>query len=114
VKKLLDPRLVLEDNISMIRHSVLFSFKEGTDEANIEKIEREFNLLKSVISEIASMEWGLNNSPEGKTKGFTHMFLLTFKNVYDRDSYLIHPKHQAFSGKVGPYLEDVLVFDYEF
>ncbi len=97
----------------MIRHSVLFSFKEGIDEAEIEKIENEFNQLKFVISEIASMEWGINNSPEGKTKGFTHMFLLTFNNIYDRDSYLIHPKHQAFSGIVGPYLEDVFVFDYE-
>ncbi|RKX82028.1 MAG: Dabb family protein, partial [Spirochaetes bacterium] len=72
----------------MIRHSVLFSFKEGIDEAEIEKIENEFNQLKFVISEIASMEWGINNSPEGKTKGFTHMFLLTFNNIYDRDSYL--------------------------
>lgn len=97
----------------MIRHCVLFSFKEGTDEDKIEKIENEFNLLKSVIPEIVGMEWGLNNSPEGKAKGFTHMFLLTFNNVYDRDSYLIDPKHQAFSGMVGPYLEDVLVFDYE-
>ena len=97
----------------MIRHSVLFSFKEGTDEADLEKIENKFNLLKSEISEILEFEWGLNNSPEGKTKGFTHMFLLTFKNLYDRDSYLIHPKHQAFSGLVGPYLEDVLVFDYD-
>ncbi len=97
----------------MIRHCVLFSFKEGTDEAEIEKIESEFNLLKSVIPEILEMEWGLNNSPEGKTKGFTHMFLLTFSNVYDRDSYLIHPDHMAFSGMVGSYIKDVLVFDYE-
>lgn len=59
------------------------------------------------------MEWELNNSPKGKTKGFTHMFLLTFNNVYDRDSYLIHPRHQVFSGMVGSYLEDVLVFDYQ-
>ncbi len=97
----------------MIRHSVLFSFKEGTDEAEIEKVEREFNLLKSVIPEITGMEWGINNSPEGKTKGFTHMFLLTFNTVYDRDSYLIHPRHQEFSGMVGSFLSDVLVFDYE-
>jgi Stress responsive A/B Barrel Domain len=97
----------------MIRHCVLFSFIEGTDEAGIDRIERDFNLLKTVIPEIADMEWGLNNSPEGKTKGFTHMFLLTFNNVYDRDSYLIDPNHQAFSSLVGPFLKDVLVFDYE-
>ena len=97
----------------MIRHSVLFSFKDGTDESDLERIETKFNLLQFVIPEIVDMEWGLNNSPEGKTKGFTHMFLLMFNNIYDRDSYLIHPKHQEFSGMVGPYLEDVLVFDYE-
>jgi len=97
----------------MIRHSVLFSFKEGTDQEEIEKIETKFNILQFDIPEIVDMEWGLNNSPEGKTKGFTHMFLLTFNNVYNRDSYLIHPKHQEFSRMVGPFLSDVLVFDYE-
>ncbi len=102
----------MNDNRFMIRHSVLFSFKDGTDEASIDKIENEFKHLELVIPEIVNLEWGLNNSPEGKTKGFTHMFLLTFNNVYDRDSYLIHPKHQAFSSMVGPFLEDVLVFDY--
>lgn len=103
----------LHDNGSMIRHCVLFSFKETSDKSEIEKIESEFNLLKSVIPEIIEMEWGLNNSPEGKTKGFTHMFLISFNNVYDRDSYLIHPEHMAFSGLAGPHLDDVLVFDYE-
>ena len=97
----------------MIRHCVLFSFKEGTTENEVKRIEDEFHLLKFAIPEIAEMEWGLNNSPEGKTHGFTHMFLLTFSTVYARDSYLIHPDHMAFSGMVGPYLEDVLVFDYE-
>ena len=58
----------------MIRHSVLFSFKEGTEKADLEKIENKFNSLPSLIPEIIDMEWGLNNSPEGKTKGFTHMF----------------------------------------
>ncbi len=97
----------------MIRHCVLFSFKEETTENEVRRIEDEFHLLKFVIPEIVEMEWGLNNSPEGKTHGFTHMFLLSFSSLTDRDSYLVHPEHQAFSEMVGPYIEDVLVFDYE-
>ncbi len=57
-------------------------------------------------------EWGLNNSPEGLEKGFTHCFFLTFKSEADRAIYLPHPDHKAFGSVLKPYLEDVLVIDY--
>jgi len=97
---------------SLLRHVVLFKFKEGTTSENIEKVEDAFSALPSKISEIQGYEWGLNNSPEGLEKGFTHCFFLTFKSEEDRAIYLPHPDHKAFGAVLTPYLDDVLVVDY--
>ena len=68
--------------------------------------------LKNKISEIVSIEWGKNNSPEGLNQGFTHCFFVTFKDEADRDTYLPHPDHQAFVKLLKPFLDKVLVVDY--
>ncbi|WP_411031423.1 Dabb family protein [Spongiimicrobium sp. 3-5] len=97
---------------SVLRHVVLFKFKEGTPANKISEIETAFRSLPAKIPEIASLEWGLNNSPEGLEKGFTHCFLLTFNSEQDRTVYLPHADHKAFGALLTPHLEDVLVVDY--
>ncbi len=97
---------------SLLRHVVIFKFKEGTSQKDIAKVESAFAALPSKISEIVGYEWGLNNSPEGLEKGFTHCFFLTFKSEEDRATYLPHPDHKAFGAILGPHLDDVLVIDY--
>ena len=97
---------------SLLRHVVLFKFKEGTSAENIKKVEDAFRALPSKISQIKGYEWGLNNSPEGLEKGFTHCFFLTFNSAEDRAIYLPHPDHKAFGKVLGPHLDDVLVVDY--
>ena len=99
-------------NDSLLRHVVLFKFKEGTTEQDITKVESAFSALPSKITEIIGYEWGLNNSPEGLEKGFTHCFFLTFKSEEDRAIYLPHPDHKAFGAVLTPHLDDVLVVDY--
>jgi hypothetical protein len=97
---------------SVLRHVVLFKFKPGTPAGEIDKVQESFVALKSKIPEIATLEWGINNSPEGLDKGFTHCFFLTFRSEKDRETYLPHPDHRAFGDLLGPILEDVLVVDY--
>lgn len=97
---------------SLLRHVVLFKFKEGTSQADIDKVQKAFSALPSKIPQIAGYEWGLNNSPEGLNKGLTHCFLLTFKSEEDRAIYLPHPDHKAFGEVLGPHLDDVTVVDY--
>lgn len=97
---------------SVLRHVVLFKFKDGTTQENIQEVLDAFSALPSKIPQIHSYEWGLNNSPEGLEKGFTHCFFLTFKSEADRAIYLPHPDHKAFGGVLSPYLADVLVVDY--
>lgn len=95
-----------------LRHVVLFKFKEDADPAAIKKAEDAFTALPSKISQIKDFEWGLNNSPEGLEKGFTHCYFLTFDSEEDRAIYLPHPDHKAFGALLDGILEDVLVVDY--
>jgi len=97
---------------SLLRHTVFFKFKEGTTLAQINEVEDAFSALPSKIEQIKGYEWGLNNSPEGLNKGFTHAFFLTFETEEDRAVYLPHPHHKAFGAVLAPYLDDVFVVDY--
>lgn len=98
--------------VRVLRHVVLLQFKEGTDAADIRKIENAFNALPSKVGTIYGFEWGTDVSKEGLQKGFTHCFLVTFLSEADRDAYIADPAHQEFGGMLKPYLQDVLVVDY--
>ena len=96
----------------VLRHVVLFKFKDASTKDDIKKVEDAFRALPSKIKEIKSLEWGLNNSPENLNNGFTHCFFLTFASEADRAAYLPHPDHKAFGAILTPYLDKVLVIDY--
>ncbi|MFM1878451.1 MAG: hypothetical protein RLZZ241_1317 [Bacteroidota bacterium] len=97
---------------SVLRHIVLFSFKPDTSPEALKRVETAFANLQDKIPEIKGFEWGLNNSPEGLNKGFTHCYTLTFSSEADLAVYLPHPDHKAFGTILAPYLKDVLVVDY--
>ena len=96
----------------LLRHVVLFKFKETSTATDIKKVEDAFRALPSKISVIKSLEWGTNNSPENLAQGFTHCFFVTFATEKDRDIYLPHPEHKAFGKVLSPHLDKVLVLDY--
>lgn len=98
--------------MSPLRHVVLFQWKAGTPPAVLRALEEGFRALPSKIPEIAGFEWGVNVSPEGLAQGFTHCFLVTFRDEKGRDAYLPHPEHQAFVASLKPHLEKALVVDY--
>lgn len=95
-----------------LQHVVSFKFKEDASPEQIDNLVRAFGELPRKIKEIKSFEWGTNVSPEKHDKGFTHMFIVTFKTEKDRDTYLTHPAHQDFVKLVGPIVADVFVIDF--
>jgi hypothetical protein len=101
-----------EEESKVLRHVVLFKFKDTATAEQITGIEQAFAGLKSEISQIQDFEWGTDNSPEKLAQGFTHCFLVTFKSEKDRDAYLPHAAHQKFVEKVKPLLDKALVIDY--
>ncbi len=96
----------------MLRHVVLFKFKDSATPADVKTVEDAFMKLPSEIKEIKALEWGINNSPETHSQGFTHCFFVTFADEAGRAIYLPHPAHKAFGKVLGPYLDKVLVVDY--
>jgi hypothetical protein len=96
-----------------LHHVVCFKFKTTATPEQIKEVEDAFRALKQKIPEISSLKWGTNISQEKRDKGFTHCFILTFKTVKDRDTYLEHPDHKAFGKLVGPVLDDVFVIDFK-
>jgi len=97
-----------------VRHVVVFKYKEGTAASDIQKVNDSFRALQDKIPGIVSFEYGINNSPEGKDQGFSHVYLLTFESAEARDAYLPHPDHKKFGEMLGSLdvLEDVFVVDY--
>ena len=97
---------------TVLRHVVMFSFKQGTTPEQIQKVEQAFAQLPKKIDTIIDFEWGTNNSPENLSQGYTHCFFVSFKDEAGRAVYLPHPEHKAFGAVLGPVLDKVLVLDY--
>ena len=95
-----------------IRHVVHIKFKPDSDQAQIRKVVEGFAALRGKIPLIESIESGTNVSPEGLDQGFTHCWILSFKNAADRDTYLVHADHKAFVEILKPVIAGALVVDF--
>ena len=78
-----------KQNKDLLRHIVIFKFNDNASEADVKKLNDNFNALPDHISVIKDFEWGLNDS-----------------------IYTPHPKHQEFVASLQPHLEKVFVVDY--
>ena len=96
----------------VLRHVVMFKFKDGTSSQQIKEIEDAFRALPGKIDAICEFEWGTDVSVENHQQGLTHCFLVTFRSEADRAEYIPHPDHKEFGKILGPHLDKVLVLDY--
>jgi len=102
---------IAEDQ-KVLRHIVLYKFKDGLPAADLQEVIDTFAALPSKIDTIVEFEHGANVSPEGKSEGLTHAFVVSFRNEAGRDAYLKHPAHLAYVDVVKNRREKVVVFDY--
>lgn len=96
----------------VLRHIVMYKFKAETTPAQVQEVIDAFAGLPKKIDTIVGFEAGANVSKEGKSEGFTHVFVATFKDEKDLADYLVHPAHQAYVKVVAGKREKVVVFDY--
>lgn len=96
----------------MLRHVVLYKFKDDLKPAQVQEVIDAFAGLPGKIDTIVDFEHGTNVSPEGKSEGLTHAFVVTFRDEAGRDAYLVHPAHLAYVEVVRDKREKVVVFDY--
>lgn len=97
---------------SPVQHLVLFQFQEDTSDAEVRALLEEFDPLPAKVPGVAGFQWGVNNSPEGLSKGFTHGFIVTFKDTAARDAYFPHPAHEAFVARLRPKLAKAFALDF--
>ncbi|WP_166636534.1 Dabb family protein [Salegentibacter sp. 24] len=97
-----------------MRHIVIFKYKSTATPDQIEKVTSAISNLQNKIPGIVAFEHGINDSPENKNNGFTHVYQFTFEDADARDTYLPHPEHQKFGEFLGEMkiVEDVFVVDY--
>jgi hypothetical protein len=96
----------------LLRHIVLYKFKDSLKPGEVQQVIDAFAALPKKIKTIVDFEYGLNKSPEGKSEGLTHAFVVTFKSEADRDAYLVDPAHKEYVNVVKDRREKVVVFDY--
>ncbi len=96
----------------VLRHLVMYSFKEDQTPAQVQEVIDTFAALPSKIDAIIGFEHGPNVSPEGKSEGLTYCFMVTFRDEKGRDAYLVHPAHQQYVNVVKDRRDKVVVFDY--
>jgi hypothetical protein len=96
----------------VLRHVVLYKFKDAISPAQLQEVVDAFSALPKKIDTIIDFERGTNVSPEGKSEGFTHVFVVTFRDEAGRDAYLKHPAHDEYVKVVRDRREKVIVFDY--
>jgi len=102
-----------EPSAAPFRHVVLFKFKDDVSEAQIREVEEAFRKLPETIDAIVDFEWGRSETVETElARGYTHAFLVTFRDRAGLQEYLPHPEHEKFVSLVRPLLEEAHVFDY--
>ncbi len=106
----IEPKINREGDV--LRHIVNLKYKEDATKEQVDEAVNMFLNLKNEIPEIANIEWGLNDSKEGHSEGFTHTFTITFNNENGREIYLFHKAHLDLVSKVGPIIGGVFVMDY--
>src|SRR5438034_11272408 len=100
------------DKEKVFRHVVMYKLKDDVTPAQLKEVIDAFAALPKKVDTIIGFESGTNISTEGKSEGFTHMFVVTFKNEADVAAYLVHPAHEAYVNVVKGRREKVTVFDY--
>ncbi|MEF1328275.1 Dabb family protein [Vibrio sp. M260121] len=97
----------------MIRHILLIKFQASATSDKIQHLQELFEAMPKKVEGVTDVEWGLNNSPEGKNKDYTHAVMMTFTDEAGRQNYLPHPEYDVLKEVFRPLLEDIIVFDYE-
>jgi hypothetical protein len=97
-----------------VRHVVVFKFKPEATAAQIQQVTDAFRRLATTVPGIIGFEDGVNNSPENKNQGFTHVYTVTFESEAARNAYLPHAEHRKFGQLLGGsgIFVDAFVVDY--
>ncbi len=100
-----------------IKHAVIMKLKPSTSPQKVREIFAALENLRRVIPGLMDFSGGPYSSSEGLNQGFTHGFVMTFKDAASRDGYIPHPEHDKVKELIIPELEGgvkgIVAFDWE-
>ena len=96
----------------VLRHVVMYKFQDDVTPTQLKEVIDAFAGLPKKVDTIIGFEHGTNVSKEGKSEGFTHVFVVTFNNEAGLAADLVHPAHEADVKVARDRREKVIVFDY--
>ncbi len=99
--------------MAKVKHIALLKFKEGTAQEQIDKIFEDLMDLSENVDGIEDYVSGANISNEALNQGYTHAFVMTFKDVAARDAYVPHAEHERLKAALLPLLDSIIVVDFE-
>ncbi len=95
----------------MIKHIVMWKFKDGVDEADKREMKRRLEALKGAVPTLLSIEVGRDVSC--KEASMDMVLYSEFQTRDDLTAYAVHPAHLKVVDFVLPLVCDRAVVDYE-
>lgn len=83
-----------------VRHIVLCQIKPDVQAADLDALWTELEGLRASVPGMGAVRAGIDTSPEGIGRGYTHAFTIDFESVIARDAYLVHPAHLAAAARL--------------
>ncbi len=99
--------------MARIQHMVLLKFKPEITGAQVDALMATVRRLGELVPGIEYLAGGPYSSPEGFHQGFTHGFLVTFRDSAARNGYLDHPEHVKVRDALLAAIENGIAFDFE-
>ena len=96
-----------------LKHIVLVKFKPEIGDPKIAEVFNEILDASEIVPNVEDYVEGPEDGKQGLNQGYTHGFVMTFKDKYARDNYLMHPENDRIKGLLTPLCESILVFDFE-
>ncbi|MHB8631040.1 MAG: Dabb family protein [Candidatus Limnocylindria bacterium] len=96
----------------MIRHVVLWTFKDAVPQAEREAILAAIRALESTVPSLRSLEVGLNVSP-ARAQGYTHLLVETFDDRDGLTAYASHPDHLPVLARLRDAVSQLVAMDLE-
>ena len=104
--------LSADEPAKVLKHIVMYKFHDTLTAAQVGEVVDAFGKMTKQIDTVIGYEHGTNVSQEMKSEGFTHVFLVTFKDEAGRAAYLKHAAHDTYVLLVKERREKVIVLDY--
>ncbi|PLX78244.1 MAG: stress responsive alpha-beta barrel domain-containing protein [Desulfuromonas sp.] len=95
----------------MLKHVVLFKFKEETDAAAIEELASGLGALPAIIDEIKEFVFGKDII--GSERSYDFGLVSLFDDLAAMQRYQVHPEHQKVIAHVKNICSSVVAVDFE-